>query len=65
MIRNYFEHNALQPLDRECIPPLSDPLATTIRIALDARKLGLSAERVEELMLQAGAGVEVEEHARP
>ncbi len=55
-------------VDRRPAPravPCSDLLATTIRIALDARKLGLSAERTEELMLRAGAGIDVVEHRGP
>lgn len=39
------------------VPPMTDPLADTIRTALDARALGLSAERAEELMERRHPGV--------
>lgn len=61
----HFERRRAVQVEERNVPPLSDPLATTIRIALDARKLGLSQERAAELMLERGAGLEVEEHQLP
>lgn len=50
----------------ECaLPAADDPMVTTIRVALDARRLGLSHARARELMEQRGAGIEVTEHALP
>jgi len=64
-VRDYFDYNANLPLACARIPDLTDPLATSIRIALDARKIGLSVERTEELMLMAGCGIDVEERRHP
>lgn len=41
-----------------------DPMAASIRVALDARKLGWSQERTEAAMLRAGFGIDVQEQAR-
>lgn len=47
------------------LPAADDPLATTIRVALEARRIGLSPEHTLELMEQRGFGIHAEEIALP
>lgn len=55
-----------QVVEPAAVPAKDDPLATSMRVALDARKLGWDAERTHTAMVErGGAGIEVQEHCLP
>lgn len=67
-VRGYTDWQARrgqQPADVSQVPAVDDPLAQSIRMALDARALGLTPARTLVLMESCGFGIDVEELTLP